>query len=294
MDLICPECRSILTVQGRTARCNAHGGEYEVLFDRETEALRQTSGSQAATTAAQPSVVCTNHPRTQAVYTCPKCSRPICTMCAFEVRGKQYCPDCATHAVSEPMPEPAPRPQAQWQPQPAAAESAAPESSFPSLGLTAEPPPFRVSVPPGMKCVQHKDVDAATRCRVCNNGMCNVCDFALPNGMHVCPACIENRGTDGIAPRRTYTAVGSIAIGLFAMIFFVLVAIASARNPEDQGIAMVGNIAVLVVCIVGVWLSFSVFEPALGNSPPIWIGVILNTAVLGLLVLASVVGVFMT
>jgi hypothetical protein len=287
MDLFCPECRSLLNVEGRTARCHAHGADYEVLFDRETEALRRTSGSQVATPAA----VCTNHPRTQAAYTCPRCSRPICTMCAFEVGGKTYCPDCATHAASgavgEPEltpPPPPPPPMSYPQPQ----EPTVNDVGIVSLNLTAPPPP---RVAPGTKCVQHGEIDAVTRCRVCSNGMCAVCDFALPNGMHVCPACIESRGTtETVSPRRNGFAWGGLALGIFTMVLFAV----------DIGLAAQGNLAgskildiiVLIFSVAGVSLSFSAFEPALGNTPLIWTGVVWNTVFLSVFVLLSIVGTF--
>lgn len=282
MDLICPECRSILTVEGRNARCMAHGGQYEVLFDREAQGLRRTSGSEAAA----PSTVCTNHPRTPAAYTCPKCSRPICTMCAFEVGGKQYCPDCATHAASGAggAPELAPPPPPQ---EPAPVN----ESGFLTLNLSAAPQTVALTaVPPGLKCAQHANLDAAARCRVCSNGMCAVCDFALPNGMHVCPACIENRGTEEVSPRRTYMAWGGIAAALLTTILFAVdVALAAAGNLAGSRVM---DVVVLICAVGGVWLSFTPFEPALGNTAPIWVGVVWNTVILSVFVLLSIVATF--
>ena len=290
MDLICPECRSLLSVEGRTARCHAHGVDYEVLFDREAEGLRRTFGSQVSTPAA----ACTNHPRTPAAYTCPSCSRPICTMCAYEVGGKTYCPDCATHAASgaggepELTPAPPPPPPPMAMPAPRSQAPNVFQSSVPSLNLTTLPRP---SVPPGMKCVQHGEVDAVTRCRVCSSGMCDVCDFALPNGMHVCPSCIENRGTtETVSPRRKGFAWGGLALGIFTIVLFAIdITLAAQGNLAGSKVL---DIIVLIFAVTGLSLSFAAFEPALGNTPLIWTGVVWNTIFLAVFVLLSIVGSF--
>jgi hypothetical protein len=44
--------------------------------------------------------------------------------------------------------------------------------------------------PPGVMCGWHPTVTATQRCHMCGAVMCNVCDFPLPNGTHLCPVCV--------------------------------------------------------------------------------------------------------
>lgn len=114
MELICPDCRGELQVgPRRSAHCPLHGGQYEVLFDREVESMTRT----AERPAAMEGKTCEAHPRQSAVADCARCGKALCAVCSFDVAGRHYCSDCALSGaqarpapVSRPVPVPVPVP----------------------------------------------------------------------------------------------------------------------------------------------------------------------------------------
>jgi hypothetical protein len=52
----------------------------------------------------------------------------------------------------------------------------------------AESPPVVLA---GVICVQHPTVQATQQCKRCGAFMCSTCDFAFPDGVHLCPACVS-------------------------------------------------------------------------------------------------------
>src|SRR6188508_2412760 len=112
-------------------------------------------------------VMCAQHTTAPARYSCQRCSTPMCSLCAFEMNGAFFCPNCITAA--------------------AAAAPLPPTVGFvPPQYTPYAPGPV---LPPGARCVQHQNVTATQICKVCGAFMCATCDFTLTGGVHVCPAC---------------------------------------------------------------------------------------------------------
>jgi hypothetical protein len=260
MELLCPECRALLEVSGRKAVCRTHGGDYELLFDREAESMRRTPAAQAA----PPDTFCANHANVGADYVCPSCAKPVCSVCSLEMYGTQYCSDCAAQRASEGPP-------------------AIPD------------PPRRPAVPPGTMCAQHPAVDAVAQCRVCRNAVCATCDFALPGGLHVCPQCIETHSDQDVNPKRIRRAWLAIVLAAFTTLLFVVVFSGALvrmfeLDPNSELTAtLIGNL-LLWPALAGIVVALLSFDRRLRNPPVIWTAVIWNAAMVGLFMLLVVVG----
>ena len=132
MELLCPECRGVLSVADKRARCTTHGGDYEVLFVREqakapapvaavpalslepvgsaaladgAPALDGTVPNAPAPIVAAPpasyslatQMRCVQHPALPAAQQCQSCGGWMCATCDFALpNGMHFCPSCAT------------------------------------------------------------------------------------------------------------------------------------------------------------------------------------------------------
>lgn len=278
MELICPECLGTLQLpQARVAVCPLHGGKYEVLFDRDMEAL-------AVRTNERPILegkTCAAHPSQNALAECGSCGKTLCNVCSFEVAGRQYCSDCAQSSVTAPAPpSPAPAP-GEW-------------SDFPSLNLTA---PMRPSVPAGLMCARHVEVPAVAQCRGCSQGVCATCDFEMPGGLHLCPDCIDKAGDEEVSPKRRKQARLSVVCAFLATLFLVLaiavqVLFASTWKPDDlNAVDVLLSFAMFVAGIAGIAYAFGAFDRRLTNTAMIWTGVIWNSVLVGIYVLLRIAAV---
>ncbi len=270
MQLICPQCRGELQMEGRRAVCHLHGGAYEVLFDREMEAAMRTAERRIA-----PVGPCVNHPRTDALYECPGCAKLLCALCAFEINGRHLCSDCMTNAPEAPSPSVA-----------VDKTPAAPATvTFQREGVA-------------LMCVQHPEVAAVERCRVCWNGVCATCDFALPGGMHICPSCIDKEPQQEISAARKKRMLIGLGLAVYSSIALLLLLTGAFHSMfgatgEDDGVNMVIGYAILFPTIGGVAVSFSSVDRRLRNSGGIWTAVIWNCVLLGIFMLLTVIGLSM-
>lgn len=266
MELVCPDCRGELQISnGRSANCPLHGGVYEILFDREGEAVMKTPERPAD---GKP---CEAHPRQAAVADCSACGKTLCGMCSFEAGGRHYCADCAVSGANAELP-------------PASTETVPRE-------------PWRRFAVPLVKCAQHSEIDAVAQCRGCSNGVCETCDFAMPGGLHFCPACVDNAGSEEISPKRKRMAIASIVLAAyctFMYVFMITGALYRALgSPTDLQALGCGIMLVLYApSVVGTALAATARDRRLRNTTMIWIGLVWNLVILAVLGIQFVVGIF--
>ncbi len=276
MDLICPQCLGTLEMQdGQSARCTVHGGEFRVLFSRwqppppPAPPVVPTETQTPSMTAVPDGVVCVQHASVPAVFLCQNCSQPICAVCAFPVEGGgQICPNCFERL---PGVRPATEP-----------------SSF------AAPPPVVSQVPEGVRCVQHPHLPATRQCRTCGAFMCATCDFTLPGGIHLCPACATTPKTK-LSPRRRNLLVGSFALAVWCTIGLAILlsgALADTVQTKEgeQAVGVALTFLLLIPAIIGMALGFSAVDRRLPNPPVLWIATIWNILIVGGFVLLCIVG----
>jgi hypothetical protein len=285
MELVCPDCRGELQISnGRTASCPLHGGVYDILFDREGEAVMKPAER------PEDGKTCEAHPRQAAVADCMACGKTLCGVCSFEVGGRHYCSDCAVSGART----------ASASASETALPPAAPmDASDPSTGLLnlSRGPGRRSAVPLGLKCAQHTEVDAVGQCRGCSNGVCATCDFEMPGGLHFCPACVDNAGSEEISPKRKKLAIAAIALAAYCTgmyLFMITGALYRALgSPTDlQSLGCVVLVVLYAPSIVGTALAGTARDRRLRNTTMIWIALVWNVVILAVLGIQMAVGVF--
>jgi hypothetical protein len=263
MELLCPECLGALeTLDGQSARCTVHGGEFRILFSRWQPPHPPAEQPEGPALAVPEGAVCVQHSNVPAVFLCRNCATPICATCAFPAEGGgQLCPTC----VGLP---PVVRPAA----------------------------PAAQAVPEGVRCVQHPHLPAVRQCQSCGAFMCLTCDFALPGGFHVCPVCAAAPKTD-LSARRKKLVAGSFALAIWSTIGLAIVmsgALAASVHSKEE-VEMLGMALMLLVllpAIIGMGLGFSAVDRRLVNPPVLWIATIWNILIVGGFLLLCLIGIF--
>jgi hypothetical protein len=135
-------------------------------------------------------------------------------------------------------------------------------------------------------CVTHRDVAATRLCWRCRAPMCDTCDFAFPDGSHICPACVANPTTP-VSSKRTGMAIGGLAMaGLAtAVLGSIMSGIWKLTEAEAGGIF---TVLVLLPCVAGVVLSCSAMSKRLGNNALLWTSTLWN-AILGAILLILII-----
>lgn len=265
MELICPECLGALVPQpDGSARCQTHGGQYQVLFLRQAPAPPPPPPPTEEASDTPPYVptvgaVCYQHSTVAAVFACRCCGKAICTTCAFrEEFGTSLCPDCMAN-----------------------------RSSY-------APPPASVA---GQKCVQHPNSRATQQCKLCGGYMCATCDFVLAGNIHLCPACAAKPQT-ALSPKRKRLLYGAFAlavwstVGLACLVCGVFAGV--HRSAADQ--QLLGTMLMLFVlgpALVGLGLALSTRDRRLANPPTLWIALVWNALIVGSFVLLTIIGLMM-
>lgn len=297
MELLCPECLGALeALDGRTARCTVHGGEYTVLFNRWFQPPPLTPTAPAEPVPARefseggrgsgppllegtvrgvtgqlepaPGIMCIEHVEVAAVAACQVCGRPMCTTCMFQgADGGPLCLDCF------------PRSAAGGQTVAGAAERT----------LTS-------TVPEGVCCVQHPHLQATVQCQSCGGFMCATCDFLLPGGVHVCPTCAASPRS-GLSSRRKKLLGWSYALGVWstAVMSALLTGVFAGMADDPAGEEAVGmllSLLLFVPSLIGTALGVSALERRLPNPPAAWVAVAWNALILGGFILLIVIGLF--
>jgi len=268
MEMLCPECMGTLaTSDGQSAVCTTHGGKFQVLFTQ-WRPPPPVGESPPVEHVLVPGTVCAQHPKIDAAFACRECGTAICNLCAFtELDGGAFCPQCITRR---------------------AGRGHYADPSSPATVLTR--------VPDGVRCVQHPSVAATVQCKSCGAFMCGTCDFELPGGLHVCPACAAAPKT-ALSPRRRGLLIGSFALAVWSTVgMTVLLSGALAemvQTKEGEAIlGMVLSLFLLIPSIIGLALGFSAMDRRLVNGPAIWAAIIWNGIILGAFLLLSVIGTF--
>src|SRR2546430_3237079 len=134
MELLCPQCMGTLeTVDGKSARCITHGGEFQILFSPWQPAappvVQQTEGIAFQLT---PGAMCFQHQTVPAAFVCQQCGAPVCAVCVFDQDdGRKLCPPCVARSVRA----------GGW-----------------------APPTAVAAIPTGVHCVQHPNLPATQKC----------------------------------------------------------------------------------------------------------------------------------
>jgi hypothetical protein len=212
MQLRCPQCLgALVTTDGQTARCSIHGGEYKILFNRETLKVMENV--------------------------------PL----------------------------------------------------IPSPGTEVSPPAS--AAVQAMKCVQHSAVAATQQCCSCGAYMCATCDFTLPNGMHLCPAC-ATRPQTGLGERRkrsmiwSYVCAGGATLGF--VLFLVVCGMRSGRSKVDEElIGVMATFVILIPSIVGLGMGLGTIDRRYNNPVSLWAATIWNGVILGTFLLMCIAGLMM-
>lgn len=225
---------------------------------------------------------CVKHPKVDAIQNCSQCNAPMCRMCLYRSPyGKKMCPACL---AGEPPKNYAVAPVATAAP---GSDATALASAPSAAGVPAEVAPLAAAIAAvaqkpkvnpavlGILCETHADEQAVFKCKICQKGVCETCDFKI-GGVHLCPECVMKPRAE-VSPRRfKYVVWGyicvALCIGMYVMHMNLLV----------FGIGT----------LIGVACSFSALEKRLPNSIPLWIGVVLNSLMYILLSLEILFRVF--
>lgn len=273
MELVCPDCRGELQIaNGRVASCPLHGGVYDILFDREGESVMNTPER------PEDGKTCQAHPGQAAVADCTACGKTLCGICSFDHGGRHYCGDCAVSGVRAALPPPS-------------------ESALPPAAPIEPSARRRSAVPLGLKCAQHSEVDAIAQCRGCSNGVCETCNFEMPGGLHFCPACVDNAGSEEISPKRKKLAIAGIVLAAYCTLMYVFMITGALYrafgSPTDlQALGCVIMLVLYAPSIVGTSLAVTARDRRLRNTTMIWIGLVWNVVILTVLGIQFVVGIF--
>lgn len=235
MELLCPVCMGTLVSRdGRTARCTVHGGEFTILFLREPLKVMESPAE--------------NLPVISPVPTAPEAT----------VDG-------------------------------AAAD-----------GTPALPPAVPVVPPavperyPGMRCVQHPALAATRQCQMCGAYMCDTCDFAFPDGVHLCPAC-ATRPQTALGPKRRRALIWSYVCAGGGSVFFVSFLATFALHPvhtqaEQQGVGTAMMLFVLGPAIGGLGCGLGAIDRRHRNPVSLWIATCWNGVIIAVFLLLTIIG----
>jgi hypothetical protein len=254
------------------ASCPLHGGVYDILFDREGESVVKTAER------PEDGKTCQVHPSQAAVADCTACGKTLCGICSFDHAGRHYCSDCAVNGVRAELPSP----------------------SAPALPPAAPIEPSarrRSAVPLGMKCAQHVEVDAVEQCRGCGNGVCETCNFEMPGGLHFCPACVDNAGSEEISPKRKKLVIAAIALAAYCtfMYFFMITGALYRAFGKPTDLQTFGCAVMLLIyapSILGTAFAATARDRRLRNTTMIWIALVWNLVILVVLGIQFLVGMF--
>lgn len=266
MTWICPECMGTMeSTDGQQARCTVHGGEYQILFSHWRPSVPSkpaSRGLEEMTFQVAPGAVCYQHQNSPATNACQSCGSPVCEVCVFKENGTAFCPNCIVR------------------------QSRSKEAS------DWDAP----SIPPGTFCVQHRTVAATQKCKACGAYMCSTCDFTLPDGVHVCPACAVAPNTE-LSSRRKKQVIGSFvaaAVGTLGTALLMTGALAETNTSKEAEAALgyAFMFLVLVPGIVGLSLAFSAKAQRGANPISLWIALIWNSIIIGGFLLLCIIGNF--
>ena len=258
MNLVCPECRGELGLEGAdSVRCSVHGGEFRVLFHRGTaDAPPEYAANTTRVDAASLGAFCVGHPGVEATTACVECGALICGTCACrKPDGMCVCPTCAVR----------------------------PRASGPAARHLGD-------------CALHPGQPAFVRCDACGAPMCQTCNFTLPGNQHACPKCVGGAASRGLSPKRKKMVIASFVLGVWSVLAFGAFIFGAEQTQRTEvethalGIAIM--FFVLGPAIAGAGLGFGALDKRRGNSIIIWVAAMGNLLMVIGFLLLSVVGSF--
>lgn len=255
MEMLCPECKGALVVDGETAHCALHDRQFRILFTRLKTPAAARLQMQDIEYRLTPGAFCLQHPGVAATHVCHDCGAAVCDVCFFaEADGTMTCPACARRRHN---------------------------------GSNTASESLVTGIPKAVRCVQHPSVSATKKCQGCGAFMCDTCDFALPGDIHVCPACAA-APQGGLSPKRKRLLYSSLALGVWCTIGLVLLlfGIFAAKSAGDEAaLGIVITFFLIVPSIIGLALGLSAMDRRLQTPLLLWIATIWN----GLIVFAMLV-----
>ncbi len=254
----------------------------------------ETAAAVAADDGAN--VTCAAHPRQPAPFACASCGTPLCATCVFELGSKRFCGDCAVKEAQAA--------ETATKTCPACGKPNRLENGYcvacgSAFGLLSgvqvvrSPPPG--SVPVGVKCAQHPEVDAVNRCRVCASGVCATCDFTFAGNVHVCPRCVEQQATAGLSPGRRTKMLWALGLAGYGAVLMSLLLTGTLHrmlhsNGTNEAVNTLLGFAILIPAITGTSLAFSSYDRRLSNPLGVKAAVWANSILLAIYMFLTVLG----
>ncbi|MEY2409057.1 MAG: hypothetical protein QOF48_1727 [Verrucomicrobiota bacterium] len=215
-------------------------------------------------------VMCPNHPGVVAQYTCSRCQSLCCLNCCYSMPDRSVC--CSTCYNQAPWPVPA-------------------------ASIATPPTPVALvagAVPVTRGCPQHPLLPPAALCRVCGAGSCVTCDFFFPPNIHLCPVCVVSSQNALTPMRKSYMTTALIMAG-FASVGIVvwMSGMLAAMVKDDRTMAIIVGLGILLATTVPTTIGTGVAWAALRKGGPnplgVWIGLVWNVLLLGVIILIMVV-----
>jgi len=256
-------------------RCTRENHAYKVLFSRDPielpapppPVLLEVGAGATASDSVPPPVpaptltgmFCTQHPNVPAAHQCKSCGTFLCATCDFAFSdGTHLCGNCAAK-------------------QPPAASVAPPR-----LALV------------GMRCSHHRNVQATQQCKSCGAYLCDTCDFAFPDGTHLCAACATKPSSE-LAPKQkqsmiwSYICAGGATAGFIGGMVVARTAIHQSREAL-QAVGFMFLFFVLLPAAAGIGLGFGATRRGHPSPWSVRGAIIWNAFLLGVFLLLSVIG----
>jgi hypothetical protein len=141
-------------------------------------------------------------------------------------------------------------------------------------------------------CPQHPELTVVHHCLRCSAGVCETCDFELAGGVHLCPGCATHEETR-ISGRRRQLAAWSIGIGAWGVLAFILFFAKAAGIEDEKQLESLGtaySVLGIMPCLIGAALGFSAFDRRLNNPRWLWAAPAVNTGLLAIFALLTIIG----
>ena len=155
-------------------------------------------------------------------------------------------------------------------------------------------PPIAIPLGAGIMCFRHPEVAAVRHCYVCQRPMCQTCQFELPGYFFACPDCATNPKRKMSSGRKrniiiAYAAAAWTSIGLIALFAVAFAGIVRTKSDQEAlGTAL--SFLVFLPSLAGIGFSISSIDRKLGTPPAVWVAVIWNGIILGILVTLTIIG----
>jgi hypothetical protein len=270
----CPNCNKQYRVGaalvGKQASCKC-GTVFRIESPPEEEPDEYALTSDRAPVAKASATDCVQHPGTPAVFACADCRKLLCRNCSYtQLDGRHLCSDCAIRSAS------------------------------PNFGGATA---ISATVVTGT-CQAHRDVEAVARCQYCNTLLCRTCDFAFPGDLHLCPHCATTTSHAMSRSRKilligSYVTAGWVIFSTAALFIIAGVCMPEGMDAEQEQIAY-GIVGILFMVlnmapsVIGFGMACGTFERRGGNSPLVWVSLVMNSLLailfLGLMAVGSIMG----